>query len=191
MRTLLPVVTFTIACAVLARGQEFDWKLLDKFAKNAKESSNITLDENAIKLGASMFGGSDDPDAKKFQEALKGIHSLVVRSYEYPKDGQYNKADLEPVRSHFRSPAWSKIVDVHGEDETTEIFLNSSGGKMGGLTILTSEPREVTFVYISGSITAEQIGALSGKLGIPDMNFSIGGKGSEGKPKKEEDRDIL
>ena len=184
-------VTLFLSCAAFACAQQpFDFKLLDKLGKNAKETTNLTLDENTIKLGASLFGGDDgDKEAKQLKDVIKGIKGIYIRSYEYAKSGMYNSADLEPVRAYFRSLNWSKILDTKSDDDNSEIYLNASTeGKVGGLAIVTSEAKEVTVVYISGSISPDQLGALSGKMGIPDMNLSTGGKEGK-KPKKDEEEE--
>lgn len=179
------VLLLLAGCGTLAFAQAppFDFKILDKLGRNAKESANISLDENTIRLGASLFGG--DKDAKPLADALKAITGIVVRSFEFDRDEQYNPKDLEPVRAYFQSLNWSKIVHVKSGKESSEIYLNASSGKTGGVAILTAEPRQVVVVYIAGTISVEQLGALSGKMGIPEIDFSDNAKSKKSGSKRE------
>ena len=170
--------------SVAAWAQQFDFKLLDKLGKNAKETANVTLDENLLKMGASLMGG-DDKDAQQLKDVVKGIKGIVIRSFEYEKEGMYNATDLEPVRAYLRTLNWSKIVNVKSAEETSEIYLNlPSEGRLGGLAIVTTEPKEVTVVYISGDINVAKIGALSGKMGLPEIDLGNAGKAAASKGKK-------
>lgn len=171
-----------VVCGSLAWAQAaFDFSSLDKLGKKAKESSTINLDQNTIKLGASLIGGDSDKDSKAFKDLVKGITGVVIKSFEYAKAGMYDDADLEPVRTYFKGLKWSKIVDVKSSSENSEIYLNTTGdGTVGGLAIISAEPTEVSVIYIAGKISQDQIGALSGKMGIPDLDLPS--KGKAGKP---------
>lgn len=172
-------------CALTAAAQApFDLKILDKIGKNAKETANITLDSNTLKMASGLVGDANDEKSKKAKEAMSSLQGVIVRSFEFEKEGQYDKADLKPVREYFDSLGWSKIVDVKEKGEESTIYLNAAGGKMGGMAILAAEPKEVTLVYISGSITMDKIAALSGQMGIPDMSLVNKRKS---KPKQDEE----
>ncbi len=51
--------------------------------------------------------------------------------------------------------------------------------KLGGLAIITAEPKEVTVVFINGTLNMSDIPKLSGNLGIPDLRYEHGGKKSD------------
>jgi hypothetical protein len=147
--------------------QKFDFKSLDKLGANAKESSNITLEGDTLKLATSFLGD----DASPFR-SLTGVY---VRAFEFEKPGQYKEADLEPVRAYIRSLQWTKIVDVKESGETSEIYLHAlPNNRLGGLAIVSAEAKEVAVVFISGSMAISDLGKLSGNLGIPDMTVMHG-----------------
>jgi hypothetical protein len=173
MRTALILLAGTIA----ALGQQgFDFKLLDKLGANATESANITLDGNTLKLASAFLG---DKDVKSIVANLKGIY---IRSYEFARSGQYKEADLAPLRAYLKSPQWSKIVDVRESDETSEIYLAPrAGDEIGGLVIISAEPKELSIVFIEGALRMSDIEKLSGNLGIPDVHLPNEGKKSRKK----------
>ena len=111
--------------------------------------------------------------------SLKNLTGVYVRSFEFAKPGQYKEADLAPLRAYLKTLQWTKIVDVKETDESSEIYLQPlPNNKLGGLAILSVEPKEVTVVFIAGAVNLSDIGKLSG-LGIPAMRLDHGGKKSD------------
>jgi hypothetical protein len=147
-------------------------KLPANFGANASETVDVTLDSNMLQLAAKFLSGNkpDEADAKKL---ITGLKSIYVKSFEFEKAGQYNPADVEAVRAQFRGPGWSRIVEAKSkkDGENAEVFIRQEkDGKFGGLGIVVSEPKELTIVSIVGAIDPDQLGALSGKFGIPKID---------------------
>ncbi|HWF10360.1 MAG TPA: DUF4252 domain-containing protein [Bryobacteraceae bacterium] len=163
-----------LAGAMAAFAQQgFDFKSLDKLGANATESANITLDGNTLKLAAAFLS---DKDVKDIVTKLKGVY---IRSFEFAKPGQYKESDLAPLRAYLKSPQWMKIVDVKEAEETSEIWLRPlATGELGGLAIISAETKEVSIVFIEGTLRMSDIGKLSGNLGIPDIDLPKDGKKS-------------
>jgi hypothetical protein len=164
-----------IAAAIPALAQQnFDFKSLDKIGANATESTNISLEGDTLKLATSIFGGDSGP--------LKNLTGVYVRSFEFDKTGQYKEADLAPLRAYVASLKWNKIIDDKEADERSEIYLKPlPDNKLGGLAIISAEPKEVTVVFISGMLNMSDIPKLSGNLGIPNLLYEHGGKKSDSK----------
>lgn len=162
-----------LATALASMAQQgFDFKALDKLAANAKESTNITLEGDALKLATSFLGDS-----------LKNLTGVYVRSYEFEKAGQYKEEDLGPLRAYIKSLNWTKVVDVKESEETTEIYLHPlPDGKLGGLAVVSAEAKELTVIFISGVLNASDLAKLS-NLGIPSglLNNSANDAGGQKK----------
>jgi hypothetical protein len=156
-----------IALAAFAQ-QTFDFKTLDKLGAKAKESTNITLEGDTLKLAAN-FLEADNASLKPVVDNLKGVY---VRSYEFDKEGQYADADLEPLRAYINTLQWTKIVDVKEDKETSEIYVKPlPNNRLGGLAIIDAEPKEVNVIYITGDLSTSDLAKLGGNFGIPDMKF--------------------
>jgi hypothetical protein len=167
-------LTFLIASAwitslPICAQQGFDFKTLDKMGANARESTNITLDSSMLKLASGMLGnGKDSESMKALVSNLKGLY---VRSYEFENAGAYNEADLGPLHTFLSPPQWSKVVDVREQGETSEVFMRPlPNDQLGGIAIIVAEAKELTVVYIDGTLNADDIGKLSGNLGIPNLS---------------------
>lgn len=173
MKTAL--ILFSATVAAFAQ-QNFDFKLLDKLGANAKESTNITLDGNTLKMASNLI--VDDKDSVK--SLVKNLKAIYIRSFEFAKPGEYDRADLAPLRAYLNTPQWSKIVDVKEAAETSEIYLQPlANDQIGGLAVISAEPKELTVILIEGVLNRSDVGKLSGNLGIPSMTLTYGDKKSE------------
>ena len=50
------------------------------------------------------------PKAKAIKPLVDSLKGVYIRSYEFDRTGQYNQADLEPLRAAIRSIAASEIT---------------------------------------------------------------------------------
>jgi hypothetical protein len=161
MKTLLLLAV--TACAAFAQ-EDFDWKSLDKLADKAKETSNITLDADAIRTAGSLFGRGAFLDSK-----LKDVKGVYIRTYEFAGPDQYDPSLVEPLMAYLRKPEWKKIVDVKEKKEKTMVCLKAAAGiDPGGFAIVSMEPNEVSIIFISGSLNLNDVGQLRTMLSYGD-----------------------
>ena len=170
--TCLKMTGILIAAAMPSFAQQnFDFKSLDKLGANATGKTNITLEGDTLKLATSFLG--DD------KSAFRSLTGVYVRNYEFDKPGQYKEADLEPLRAYLKTLQWNKIVDTKEANESSEIYVQTlPNNKIGGLAIVSSEPKEVSVVFISGTLNMSDLGKLNG-LGVPNLLYEHGGKKSD------------
>jgi len=168
MRTVL--LACAMAGGLFAQQIKID---LDHLAKRASNTVDLSLPPSLIQLGAAMLD-SKDPDQAQVKKVVSGLQAIYIKSFEFKKEGEYSKQDLDSIRMQMKAPEWQRIVGVlSGEErETVEVWVRTDGGKMSGLTILAADPRELTVVNLVGSVDPEAIGQLSGHFGIPKFNGS-------------------
>ena len=143
---------------------------LDKLAAKATESVDVTLDNSMLQL-ASKFLSSEDPDEMKAKKLVGKIKSIYVRSFEFSKEGEYSPSDVQSLRDQLKGPSWSRIVGVRSvKGDNSDIYIKRDGDKIAGLVVIASEPKELTVVHIDGPIDLEELGQLSGHMGIPKMD---------------------
>ncbi len=143
----------------------------DKLAAKAENSVDVTLDGSMLQL-AGKFLSDKDADEAKAKKLIAGLKGIAVRSFEFAKEGEYTDGDVEAVRSQLKAPEWSRVVGVKSkkDGDNAEVYLRSSGtSQIGGLVVIAAEPKELTIVSISGSISADDLAALSGQFGIPKV----------------------
>ena len=158
--------------AVLAlplMAQEIDLSFLKGLEAKARESSNIDIGPEQMGLikGFSGLVGGDLGDV------AAGLRKLKVYSLEFDKDGMYNLADAESVRTKVKADSkWMSLVSVKEKGGFTEIMTHKGpNGEVDGFLILAAEPRELTVVNIVGSLDMKKLSKLGGKFGIPKIEI--------------------
>ncbi len=178
MRKTALICTAIMAAAIGVRAQEVSsCKLpgnLEKVVAKAAEVVNVNLDENMLKF-AGNFLNKDDQEQAQVNKMLSGIRSICVRSLKFDAGGQYAEEDVEQLRSQFRSPTWSRMIDVQNKrgGDNVDVLFRMDKGAVTGIAVIAAEPTELTFVHIDGSIDPSQLGKLAGQFGIPKVGMPI------------------
>ena len=168
MRKLVVVFILSLCVAVPASAQRINLDLpgLAGLADRADEVVDITLDATMIRLAAKFLGGSD-PEEREIRDMISGLQGIYVRSYEFSKDGEYDRALIDRVKSQL-GPSWKPLVTVRSKTkENVNIMADMRGERVAGLVILAAEPRELTIVNIVGEIDIDKLSRLEGEFGIP------------------------
>ena len=157
---IMPMKLVTVAvCAALwivpaATGQKLELKF-DALAARASSESELDLDGNLLKLAARMAKEAD------LSGLISGVSSIHVRSYGFSKDGQYTEKDLEHLRNQVAAQSrWSRILNMKEDDATAEIYIAAQGDKVSGCLIVSAEPRELSVIYLEGSMALAQVKRL-------------------------------
>ncbi len=129
----------------------------EKFAKGASDVTSVDLGPQMLGLVSGNSGGA----------VARKMHFMVVRSYKYPRPGMYNMADVDAYRQKLQSGNWNCFVHTYESksQSSTDICNRTLPGKGGReMVIMTVEPRELTFIHMSGEGSLAGLGAL-GALG--------------------------
>ena len=166
----LSTLFFLLPFTAIAQNPQagIDW---NRFAQAAVEHTEVNLDGPMLTMAAKVLS-QDDPDQAKVRKLLSGITGIHIHTYEFDKPGQYSMAQVDALRSGLRGPEWSEIVqstNVSGGEDTHIYMKSAAGGGLRGLLIIDAEPKELTVVDIAGTIDLATVGALSGRLGIPNF----------------------
>lgn len=135
----------------------------ERFAAGATDVTSVSLGPEMLGMVSGRNGG----------DVAKKMHFMVVRSYKYPRPGMYNMADVDAYRQKLRSGDWNCFIhtyeskDASSTDICNRAMPNHQGSEM---VIMTVEPRELTFIHMSGQGSLAELGnlgALGGFLGQP------------------------
>jgi hypothetical protein len=175
---MMRIATIVLAASLAPLGAQ-DIKLpanLDKLAQRAEESVDVTLDGSLLKLAARFLSDKDDQDVARVRRIIAKLEGVYVRSYQFATEGEYDRADVESVRSQLQAPLWGRIVGVrsrrNGEDVDVFLKVPSNGG-LGGAVVIVAEPRQLTFVNVVGTIEPEDVAELGGQFHIPKLRGSV------------------
>jgi len=170
IRNLFPIILLLVVPFVL-RAQ--DLKLppdIESLSAKAKETVEVNMDGPMLRW-ASKFLSKKDPEEKEAAKLVENLKAIYVRSYEFADEKAYSAAEVESLRSQFRTPTWSRVVGVRSEHdgENVDVFFRLVNEKMAGIVIISAEPRELTFVNIVGPLEIDQLADLGGEFGIPRL----------------------
>lgn len=161
MRFVVITLLAGLALAPPAGAQKLELKL-DAIAAKASDKSEVDLDGALLKFALQHGISKKDKDGKSpAGDLLSGVQEIHVRNYEFDKAGAYSDKDLEPLRKQVsEGSGWSRVVNVKEKNESTEVFVQSQGGKVGSCLILAAEAKELSVVYIMGTLTLAQMKEL-------------------------------
>ncbi len=166
-----PVRTLALGAALAAAlwAQQFQFNL-DHLKDKASDSFDVSLNTNMLQFAAKFLDGKD-PDEAKVKKLIAGIQGIYIKSYEFSKEGAYLPADVEKVRDQLKGPEWSRIVGIKNsaEKSTIEVWARNEMGKVSGVAILSSEPRQLTVANLVGNVDLESLADLGGHYGLPNL----------------------
>lgn len=167
MRKIVPILlTLALALPLSAQQVNLDFPGL---ADRAEEVVDITLDASLLRIAAKFLSGKD-ADERAIRDVIQGIRGIYVRSYEFAKEGEYDRAMVDRIKSQL-GPSWKPLVTVRSKKkENVNIYANMHGDNVTGLVIIAAEPREFTVVNIDGPIDIERLSDLEGQFGIPHIS---------------------
>ena len=80
------------------------------------------------------------------------------------------------MRSQLKAPEWSRIIGVKSteDNENIEVWVRNEKGKVSGVAILASEPRQLTVANLVGNIDLDSLADLGGHFGLPTNEEKVG-----------------
>src|SRR5688572_29788459 len=99
---------------------------------------------------------------QKDEKAAGGQGMVYVRHFEFKQAGEYQEADLNEIRAQLQGPNWSRLVKVEDkdDDEKVDVYIFGTADERGaaeGMTVVVTEPKEITVVNIVGQVGLEDI----------------------------------
>ena len=135
---------------------------VEKFAKGANDVTDINLSPDMM----TMLGGTS------MSALAQKTKFIVVHNYSYPQSGMYKAEDIEPFRRKIQSGDWKCIIhDVEqNTGETTDICLRPAPDHNGNeFALISAEPKELTFIHMSGSVSLSDLQTLSSLASPPKV----------------------
>lgn len=167
--TTLRAVAVGCGMAALLWAQQFKFNL-DHLAAKASNATDVSLNKDMLQF-AGKFLSSKSPDEAKAKSLIGGLEGIYIKSFEFDKDGAWTQADLDQVRNQLKAPEWGRIIGVKstGDSENVEVWVRNESGKVSGIAILATDPREFTVANIVGNISLDSLADLGGQFGLPKL----------------------
>jgi len=134
----------------------------EKFAANAKSSTEVNLDKKMLGLAGKFVGSGGD------SALMRKMDFVIVRSYEYAKVGDYKMSDVEEFTARLNDGGWSHIVKERSATESTDVCVKSEAdGQVSELVVIDAEPKELTFVHLKGHLDVKDLMKAGASYGVP------------------------
>jgi uncharacterized protein DUF4252 len=171
---LVPVMSAVLSGGLAAQtpGPRMPLAGLEKLAAAASETVDVSLDTSLLALAARFMDDHGDAEEAKVKAMLSGLKGVYVRSYEFGADGVVAPGEVEAIRRQLSAPGWTRMAGVRSRKDhaDVDVYLWLDGATIGGLGILSVEPRRFTVVNIVGSIDLDQLRRLEG-FGMPRLDL--------------------
>ncbi|HET7433193.1 MAG TPA: DUF4252 domain-containing protein [Thermoanaerobaculia bacterium] len=169
MRRIIISLIVTLAAALPAAAQQRINLDFPGLADRAEEVVDVTLDASMLRI-ASKFLSNGDPEEKAVRDMVTGLDGIYVRSYEFAKEGEYDRSLVDRVKSQLGS-TWKPLVTVRSKrKENVNIYADMRGEKIVGLVVIAAEPKQFTVVNIVGPVDIDRLASLEGQFGIPRIS---------------------
>jgi hypothetical protein len=168
MRKFIVAALLTLTAALPASAQKINLDF-PGLADRAEEVVDITLDATMLRLAGKFFSNKT-ADERAMRDMINGLEGIYVRSYEFAREGEYDRALVSRVKSQLGAN-WKPLVTVRSKKkDNVDIMANMVGDRVTGLVIISAEPRSFTVVNINGPIDIERLASLEGQFGIPEFS---------------------
>lgn len=158
--TLLPAIG-------MAQSGKLNLPEFRALSTSATETTNINLGPLLLHTAASLVDDKD-PGSASTKQVLASLESVQIRSYEFAKDNEYPRDEVEAVKRQLEAPGWTRLVQTHSsKGEDVDIYLMVENDRTKGLTLISRAPREFTIINLVGSIRLEDLHKLQNQLHIP------------------------
>ena len=133
----------------------------EKFAKGASDVTDVNLGPDMLGMVSGKHGG----------DLAHKMNFMVVRSYTYPHKGMYSVEDVEAYRQKLKS-GWNCFIHTYESEsgESTDICNRAlPNGQGNEMVIMTVEPKQLTFIHMSGNASLADLGKLGAMGGhVPE-----------------------
>jgi hypothetical protein len=165
------VLAWVLACALGAAlwAQQFQFNL-DHLAAKASDSVDVSLNSSMLQFAGKFLDGKD-PDEAQVKKLIASLQGIYIKSFEFKEEGVWSQADLDRVRNQLKAPEWSRIVGTKSAEdkENLEVHVRNQNGKVTGVAILATGPKEFTVANIVGAVDLDSLADLGGHFGLPKM----------------------
>ena len=146
---------------------------LERLAARAEKAVDVSVDQSVLNLARVFFEKSKGAKEQEVAAAIKGLEGVYVRVYEFAADGQWSEADIADIRRQVKEPGWSNVVSVshRTKGRKVEVHLRAEAGKIGGMVVLATEPRQLVVVNMVGDVDVQKLASLQGQFGIPEIDL--------------------
>lgn len=152
-------------------GAQLDMNLYELEGK-ADQVVSVNLEGESLDQGRKLLAIQKGV-GKSVKELVKGVKGIYVRKFWFGKKEAYDDQDVDPIRDQLKQPGWAPMIDVRVRPkDDVAVYSYTENQEMAGVTVLSSDPQEVTVINIVGQVDLEALAELGRQMGIPAMKLA-------------------
>jgi hypothetical protein len=162
---IVPASAREVGGSVISVGQVKDdlFAGTERFAAGACDVTEVNLDPSMM----GMVGKGKDKDGAGLARKMK---FMVIHTYKYDKPGMYKMEDVEAYRKKLEDGSWSCAIHVRNKEGSTDICSRlASDHETREMVILSAEPKELTFIHMSGQMSLDELEKMGGADADPKL----------------------
>jgi len=166
MRALILFLTALLALPAWA--QEDAMKNLPGYVDFGQLNELFGEPSVQIAVGPSLLGmvgalsASEDPDTAALFKRLKGVR---IHVFENPSLTSGAADYIKTISSRLSAAGWESVAVVNSAEEQLRIFMKMNDVVVEGLTVMTVEKGEATFINVIGNLTPAELDKVMDKFG--------------------------
>lgn len=157
MKSLILILTAFLA--VPAWAQEDSMKDLPGYVDFGQLSGILGDPSVEIAVGQTLLGlvasfsSSEDPESAELFRRLKGVRIQVFEISAGEAGVSAGALDqVQRISSSLGTSGWESVIKVSEPDEQTRMFMKLNGKVIEGITVMSVEDNEATFINVIGDI---------------------------------------
>ena len=104
---------------------------------------------------------------------LGGLKGVYRRTYRF-RGSEASEDDVRPVHKRLSDDGWVPIIETADRQapESLSVYSYYEDEELAGMTVVSSDPGEVTVLKIMGPVDLEALSQIGRGLGLPLMNVA-------------------
>ena len=153
-----------------ATAQEADQESAMHFAsleEKADEVVRVNLWGRSLEQAKKLLGLRKNVTAS-VRSFMNGLTAVYRRTYRFGKE-RPDQADIEPVHRHLAEDGWVPLIETEDRQkpESLSVYSIYENEEVAGMTVVSSDPGEVTVLKIMGPVDFDALSAIGSGLGLP------------------------
>ena len=159
----LVLVLMLGGCGITASSRNEGYADLDGLSwRDVDTTTTLSFGPTLLSLAASFV--EDDPRTRALLRDLDGVR---VKIYAIEGDPVGVASDLNAMSSELGAQGWEPVALVREDGETTHVLVKTADTRIAGITVMTSDGKEVVLVNVMGELRPEMFDQTMVALNAP------------------------
>ena len=141
--------------------------------KKADEVVEVNLEGKSLEQGSRLLAIRQGVSAP-VKSLLGGLKGIYRRTYRFATGGKgYEAADVASIHERMADEGWAPVIDVknNSKQAAVTVYSYTEGENVAGVTVVSSDPSEVTVVNIVGPVDLQTLIEAGESFGVPTMQI--------------------